>query len=79
MNKLSEEQIKTLSSKTSLSVEKIREWHCLFLSYMNKDGHLSKKNFIKLYKELLPEKGDSESFCTFAFKGNNFNVLKEFF
>ena len=67
--KISEEQLKTLTSKTSLSAKKIQEWHTVFLSYVDKNDQLNKKNFIKLYKELLPEKGDSESFCFFVFKG----------
>lgn len=69
MNKLSDEQLNTLASKTSLSSDKIQEWHTRFRSYISKNGQLSKKNFIKLYKELLPEKGDSENFCFFVFKG----------
>lgn len=71
MNKLSEEQLVTLTSKTTLSQDKIQEWYTRFKVYISKNGQLSKKNFIKLYKELLPEKGDSENFCCFVFKGNN--------
>ena len=67
--KITAEQLKTLTSKTSLSAEQINDWHMIFLGHVNKDGQLNKKTFIKLYKELLPEKGDSESFCFFVFKG----------
>lgn len=69
MNKLSDDQIQTLSQRTALSTEKIGDWHSRFMAYISKNGQLSKKNFIKLYKELLPEHTDSESFCFFVFKG----------
>lgn len=78
---LTNEIINELSAKTKFSPEKIQEWNTRFLSFTSsKTGQLSKKKFIKLYKEILPEKGDSESFSIFVFKGNFicFNLKNSF-
>lgn len=64
-SKLDEREIQLLISNTNFTREQILQWHSAFLLEY-KDGHISKKEFVELFKQLYNQ-GNPEKFAKFAF------------
>ena len=67
---LDENQLQILESVTHLSRVKIIENYNRFKQYIGADGTLDLQSFTQFYKNLLPDRGNSEEFCKFIFDGN---------
>lgn len=64
---LTQSQLNLIKQNVKKSDDEIREWYQEF--YEIADGkHLSRSDFVKYYKDLLPYRGDSEDFCKLVFK-----------
>lgn len=69
-NKLSEDAIQLLLSNTKLNREEIIDFHENFLKDCP-NGYLTKKDFIRMFKELHPsetKKQKADKFCEYVFR-----------
>lgn len=65
---LTEEDIKMLEMTTCLTRNQILEWYQDFVKEC-KNGELNKKNFTRFYKDLMPDRSNTDKFCEFVFRG----------
>lgn len=65
---LTVEDIKMLEQNTVLSRSQILQWFDDFQKEC-KSGGLDKKDFIRFYKELIPDHPNADKFCEYVFQG----------
>ena len=70
-DELTEEDIKMLEMTTSLKRDHVIDWYTDFKKECI-NGELNKKNFIRFYKELMPNHPNADKFCEFVFRGSFF-------
>ena len=68
---LTDQDVMMLQLTTSLERKEILKWHENFRKEC-KNGELNKKNFIRFYKELMPNHPNADKFCEFVFRGSFF-------
>ena len=69
---LTDEQLEDISKNTDLPIYEISMWYQRFFEFSN-GRDLDKKSFHKYFKDLLPNKGNSDKFCELCFSAFDLN------